>query len=155
VRIVVLRIGVPASGARASCRIDLMNVSGMRAGVARMLNWIVVATMLFGALAPTLGHAFPGDPSSDSQLTVVCTSTGLKFVKVDTGGDGPAGRPAVAEPADCPFCLLAHVAAPSAAMQGFVPSAQPSSAPVVGPVAAPLASQPIRSVQPRAPPILS
>ncbi len=69
----------------------------MRAGVARMLNWIVVAAMLFGALAPTLGHAWPGDRSSDSQLTAVCTSTGLKFVKVDAGDDGSSERPAVAD----------------------------------------------------------
>ncbi len=132
-----------------------MNVSGMRAGVARMLNWIVVATMLFGALAPTLGHAFPGDPSSDSQLTAVCTSTGLKFVKVGAGDDRSSERPAGVEPADCPFCLLAHFAALPTGAQGFVPSAQPSFAPVVRPVPAPTASGPIRSAQPRAPPVLS
>jgi len=132
-----------------------MNMSGMRAGVARVLNWIVVATMLFGALAPTLGHAFPGDPSSDSQLTAVCTSTGLKFVKVDAGDDGSSERPAVVEPADCPFCLLAHFVALPAGAQGFVPSAQPSTAPVARPAPAPLASRPIHSAQPRAPPVLS
>lgn len=132
-----------------------MNMSGMRTGVARMLNWIVVATMLFGALAPTLSHALPGDPSSDSLLTAVCTSTGLKFVKVDAGDDGSSGHPAVAEPADCPFCLLAHLAALPTGAQGFVPSAQPSSVPVARPAPAPLASRPIRSAQPRAPPVLS
>ncbi|MCZ2097214.1 MAG: DUF2946 domain-containing protein [Anaerolineae bacterium] len=127
----------------------------MRAGAARLLNWIVVATILFGALAPTLGHALPGDPSSDAQPTAVCTSTGLKFVKVDAGDDGSSERPAVVEPADCPFCLLVHFAALPAGAQGFVPSAQPSSAAVVRPAAAPLASGPIRSAQPRAPPVLS
>jgi len=127
----------------------------MRAGLARMLNWIVVAAMLFGALAPTLGHAFPGDPSADSQLTAVCTSTGLKFVKADAGDDGSSERPTVAGPADCPFCLLAHFAALPSGGQGFVPSPRLSPAPIARLAAAPVASRPIHPAQPRAPPVLS
>lgn len=132
-----------------------MKVPGLRVGVARMLNWIVVAAMLFGVLAPTLGHAWPGDRSSDAQLTAVCTSTGLKFVKVEAGDERSSERPAVVEPADCPFCLLAHFAALPAGAQGFVPSAQPSSSPVARPAPAPRAAGPIHSAQPRAPPVLS
>ena len=120
----------------------------------RLWNWIVVAAMLFGALAPAIGHALPTDPSSGLQLTAVCTSTGVKFVKVDASEDASPERQATASAADCPFCLIAHFAAPPGpGPRVFLPPAGSAGAPRPPAVAEWGAPGVHRPAQPRAPPV--
>jgi len=120
----------------------------------RVWNWIVVVAMLFGALAPALGHALPSDPSSGPRLTAVCTSTGVKFVKVDASEDASPERQAIASSADCPFCLIAHFAAPPGpGSQLSLPPAGSAVAPLPPALADRGAAGVHHPAQPRAPPV--
>lgn len=119
----------------------------------RLWNWIAIAAMLFGALAPGISHALLADASPDSQLTAVCTSTGMKFVKVDASDGSSGERQAAFAAADCPFCLIAHLPALPVEARACLPSIVASDAPVplAGAVQSPGGAP--HPVQPRAPPV--
>lgn len=119
----------------------------------RLWNWIAIAAMLFGALAPGISHALLADVSPDSQLTAVCTSTGMKFVKVDAS-DGPSGdRQAAVAAADCPFCLVAHLPALPVEVPACLPSTVASDPPIPATGAVRTPGGALHPVQPRAPPV--
>lgn len=130
-----------------------MNLMKLAAKRLRRWNWIVVVAMVFGALAPGISHALIAGASPDSQLTAVCTSTGVKFVKVDAQ-DGSSGEPQAAiASTDCPFCQIAYVPALPVEARACLPSFVASDAPL--PVGGTVHSSggALHPIQPRAPPV--
>lgn len=62
--------------------------------------------MLVAVLAPSVSHALSDAGKSRSLWTEICSSAGLKTVRLDTGPQSPAhGEPASAFE-HCPFCHL-------------------------------------------------
>lgn len=132
-----------------------MNLTAKR---VRRWNWIVVAAMLFASLAPALSHAVLRGTPADSQLTAICASTGLKYLKldaVDAIERSAPERQAISIHADCPSCLFAHAPVLPADGTAFLPPSGPPLLPRDA-VSAPLAASDIRlPAQPRAPPLSS
>lgn len=119
----------------------------------RLWNWIAVAAMLFSALAPGVSHALLAGASPDSQFAAVCTSTGMKFVKVDAT-DGASGESQAALASiDCPCCQISHFPALPVQAQGCAPSIAASDAPLPVVVTAHSPGGALHPVQARAPPV--
>jgi Protein of unknown function (DUF2946) len=74
----------------------------------RFAAWLALVAMLLGALAPTLAQARLGGGDRADWLEI-CTTTGMAWVKADTG---EVARPTDGQPADsgsgmhCPWCTL-------------------------------------------------
>lgn len=77
----------------------------------RITSSLTALALLWAALAPTISWALSNDLANTPNLLAVCSSTGLKYVKVvgDTGpGNGTSDpAPASTTALDCPYCLLA------------------------------------------------
>jgi hypothetical protein len=131
---------------------------GLTAKRMRRWNWIVVAAMLFASLAPALSHAVLRGAPADAQLTAICASTGLKYVKldaVDAAERSVPERQAISVHADCPSCVFAHAPVLPADGTAFLPPAGPPLLPT-GAASVPRAAGDIRlPAQPRAPPLSS
>lgn len=74
----------------------------------RFAAWLAIVAMLLGGLAPTLAQArMVGSDRAD--WVEICTTTGMVWVKADTGelAQGIDGPPAGAEASPhCPWCTL-------------------------------------------------
>ena len=89
----------PASGRRPA-----------RAG-ARLLAWLTLVAVLFGALAPAWAQVIVRASAGASLSYIeVCTSAGLRRIAVDAADSGaPAPHPAKAiDAVHCAFCLTQH-----------------------------------------------
>lgn len=121
--------------------------------------WLALLLVVFGALAPTLSHAWSAARGDAGFAVAVCTSSGPRWL---TQAD--ASSPATPDPgaperagltAHCPFCLLSaeRLAAPPPAAQAYL--LPPGTAPVpVAPVALPGLTRWVAAAQPRGPPAL-
>nr|MDP2191236.1 DUF2946 domain-containing protein [Rhodoferax sp.] len=67
--------------------------------------WLAVLIALFGALAPTLSHAFVWSQGGTGPTVEVCTSTGMRWVASPLSADSPDGQESAPALEHCPFCL--------------------------------------------------
>lgn len=103
-----------------------MGLSSWR--TTRWLRWLALATVLLGALAPTVSHALAAQRAAGGAIEV-CTSQGPRWISADPadarsapGADSPDGQESALTLEHCPFCL--HVAErlgppPAASMHFF------------------------------------
>ena len=68
--------------------------------------WLAVLISVFGALAPTLSHAFALAHSGMSPMVQICTSTGPHEVTSAIATVSPDGQQLAPVLEHCPFCLL-------------------------------------------------
>lgn len=69
--------------------------------------WLAVLIAVFGALAPTLSHAFALARGDAAPMVQVCTSSGAHEVAITMATDSPDAQESAPALAHCPFCLLA------------------------------------------------
>lgn len=72
-----------------------------------LVLWLAVLISVFGALAPTLSHAFALARGDAAPMVQVCTSTGAREVAITMATDSPDAQESAPALAHCPFCLLA------------------------------------------------
>ena len=72
----------------------------------RILNSIAVLVMLFNICAPALSHVVLPASSGQDFLVEVCTTTGTKFIKLDTAGSESTDHSSSRSQPDCVYCAL-------------------------------------------------
>ena len=122
----------------------------------RIWNIIAIFVMVLGALIPSLGQAFVAQGAGHSDMSVVCTTTGMKFVKLLDSGDRDHEDSRTAQVIDCPLCLWnTHTLGLGGAPFEFTPL-KAASAPYQPHCTSPHVSPRVwLSPQPRAPPFSS
>ena len=96
----------------------------MSRSVKRFASWLAAFALMFGALAPTLAHAWPH--GGVAPMSEICSATGAPAVHVDEASPDapPASMPGHAFD-HCPYCSL-HLTA-----LGFPPTPAQAAAPAL------------------------
>lgn len=72
----------------------------------RILSSIALLVMLFNLCAPALSHVVLPASSGQDFLVEVCTTTGTKFIKLDTAGSESTDHSSSQSLPDCVYCAL-------------------------------------------------
>lgn len=72
----------------------------------RILSSIAVLVMLFNVCAPALSHVVLPASSGQDFLVEVCTTTGTKFIKLDTADSESPNHSSNRSLPDCAHCAL-------------------------------------------------
>jgi hypothetical protein len=70
----------------------------------RILSSIALLVMLFNLCAPALSHVVLSASSGQDFLVEICTTTGTKFIKLDTHESESSGHSRVRVQSDCTVC---------------------------------------------------
>ena len=70
----------------------------------RILSSIALLVMLFNLCAPALSHVVLSASSGQDFLVEICTTTGTKFIKLDTNESESSGHSSVRAQSDCTVC---------------------------------------------------
>jgi hypothetical protein len=70
----------------------------------RILSSIALLVMLFNLCAPALSHVVLSASSGQDFLAEICTTTGTKFIKLDTNDSESSGHSSVRAQSDCAVC---------------------------------------------------
>ena len=70
----------------------------------RILSSIALLVMLFNLCAPALSHVVLSASSGQDFLVEICTTTGTKFIKLDTHESESSGHSRVRAQSDCTVC---------------------------------------------------
>ena len=70
----------------------------------RILSSIALLVMLFNLCAPALSHVVLSASSGQDFLVEICTTTGTKFIKLDTHESESSGHSSVRAQSDCTVC---------------------------------------------------
>jgi hypothetical protein len=121
----------------------------------RLVAWIAALAILLSFVAPSISLAIAANETGTSALIEVCSTNGIKFVRVADDRDGKSGTPSAppSHAGHCPFCCT------HSGSFGLPPSGTPSMALVGGhqhftstASVSPLSARVWQSAQPRAPP---
>ncbi len=72
----------------------------------RLLSSIAALVMLFNVCAPALSHVVLPASSGQDFLVEVCSTTGTKFIKLDTAGSESTDHSSSRSLPDCVYCAL-------------------------------------------------
>jgi hypothetical protein len=120
----------------------------------RILSSIALLVMLFNLCAPALSHVVLSASSGQDFLVEICTTTGTKFIKLDTNDSESSGHSSVRAQSDCAVCAWSFhlVGTPPVHLLGVQASSSPHFFPHTTSSAPDIQARWIPSA-PRAPPV--